>query len=152
MSFDIIQEKIEKMSGDPSAYSTEELQAALREAAQCEEKTVDEAWIAKHIGAIQNDLLNRGINSSTCVVLRNEAYRANQEDIYVEAVLQWGLSPISKKHVHSGGSTELNCEYVWYDLYIYDAGTSALLTKKLGIYGDSAWRFVNDGNGFAIVK
>lgn len=152
MNLDMIKEKIEKMAENLSACSEEELRAALQEASQCDALVSDDAWVGKWIGAVQEELKNRGANSSTSVVLRNNASTGSNGNLYIKAVLQWALSPISSGYAHTGDCINLGCEYVWYDLYVYDANSSALLTKKTGIYGDSAWQLVNDGNGFKIIK
>jgi hypothetical protein len=41
-------------------------------------------------------------------------------------------------------------EYVWCDLCSFNLGRKLAETK--GIYGNSSWRFVNNGEGFAIER
>jgi hypothetical protein len=43
-------------------------------------------------------------------------------------------------------------EYVWCDLYVTGVHSRTKLAEAKGIYGNSSWRFVNKGEGYAIEK
>jgi hypothetical protein len=86
------------------------------------------------------------------IVVHHEATKQNGDSMYIRAYLQWGASKVDNKFGWTGSKISLNCAYVWYDLFIYDADSGAELARKLGIYGDSGWRFKNSGMGYVIEK
>lgn len=80
--------------------------------------------------------------ASTHVTLRNES------DLKVYAKLKWAASKIDDAHIEVGGKAHLDCEYVWYDLYVYrDIQDGELLSKRTGIYGYSSWIFKKNSDG-----
>ncbi|MDR2772888.1 MAG: hypothetical protein LBB93_05410, partial [Elusimicrobiota bacterium] len=87
---------------------------------------------------------------STEVVLHNLVYAPNGGDFYITAILTWNRNKTSGAGVHSGEYAKLGAEYVWYNLCVFHLGIKLAETK--GIYGNSSWRFVNKGEGYAIEK
>ena len=92
--------------------------------------------------------------SSTSVVVHNRAHGqgGDNKDIYIKAALDWGASRIGHAYAHTDHDARIGCEYVWYDLSVYDGVTGTKLAEKNGVYGDTGWNFVNSGNGYEIRK
>lgn len=74
--------------------------------------------------------------SSTNVTLHNES------NAPIVAELWWGCFKIDSTTIKMNEKGHLNCEYVWYDLYVYqDIAAKPELARRTGVYGYSSWVF-----------
>lgn len=78
----------------------------------------------------------------------------NNCDVPVYARLVWGLSEISTAHIPVGGKASLNCQLVWYDLYVsHDIKGGRELADKRTIYCNTSWVIKKkDNNIYEIVQ
>ncbi len=69
--------------------------------------------------------------ASTQIKFKNEA------DVNAQAQVIWGTSLIGQCTADPGGSCQVPCEWVWYDVYCNDASSGKELASKKGVYADS---------------
>lgn len=88
---------------------------------------------------------NYATASSTHVTVHNES------DIKILTTLKWANTfPVSSSRVDPGRKAHLNCEYVWYDLYIYDERQFKVLAHQKTVYGNSSWAFTGKKGSYRI--
>jgi hypothetical protein len=77
----------------------------------------------------------------------------NNSDIPIKAQLIWGASDIGSADIKPKNSGSIPCEYVWYDLRIFNTNINTQIGMQNGVYGESSWLFAGTvKEGYNLLK
>jgi hypothetical protein len=74
----------------------------------------------------------------------------NQSDVKILAKVTWGYSDVSSAAIDPNQSGNLDDEYVWYDVSVYNYLTNGRLAYKTGVYGNSTLTFKGTAGQYSL--